>query len=392
MNWEQVDSFLDGVYRKSHSLHSRHYYAFGIRKFKQFCVEKNEEVTQGSLYEVLDHFVAWLDSKGLKPKTILDYTSAVKRFLVFSGYEIDEKVFHNKVSMPKVMKILEVPLTIDDVRRLLTIGKPNTRMRALILTLFSSGMRLAEALSVQVQDLDLGARPARANLRAEITKGKRARVTYLSDEAREAIEEITLGAPPERLVFNYSGDIWSRTKIATVSFRRVAERAGLGELLPNHRIHRIHLHLFRKHFITKGSDTIGEHAAHALCGHGFYMDTYYAKSEADREADYLKLMPKLTVLGGPEVSKDEMLDAFNKRYLAIAGYSEEEISVLGDTSKMALEELQGLGKQKSMESLGLNKNNQKIVLKWEVKKWVVEGWDFVTWLPDDEAIIRLPTA
>jgi hypothetical protein len=40
------------------------------------------------------------DAKGLKPKTIVDYNSAAKRFLVFCGFEIDEKKFRNKVSTP----------------------------------------------------------------------------------------------------------------------------------------------------------------------------------------------------------------------------------------------------------------------------------------------------
>ena len=43
------------------------------------------------------------------------------------------------------MKIEDEPLTVDQVRRLLTVGKPNKNSRALILTLLSSGMRLAEA-------------------------------------------------------------------------------------------------------------------------------------------------------------------------------------------------------------------------------------------------------
>ena len=286
LDWEQADKFIEGVYRRSHSVHSKHFYSFGIRKFRQFAEEKKVKLTQSNLYDTLEEWVGWLDKKGLKPKTIVDYNSAVKRFLVFCGYEIDEKKFRNKVSTPRVMKIAEEPLKMEQVRQLLTVGKPNPRMRALILLLLSSGMRFTEALSLTVNDLDLKAEPARAALRAEITKGKRARMAYISDEARDAVAAVIRGASPERFVFDYSGDIWSRNKIATVTFRRVVARAGLGERLENHRIHKIHFHIFRKYFLTKGSDVIGEHAAHALCGHGFYMDTDNKLWEEEMAGDY----------------------------------------------------------------------------------------------------------
>lgn len=163
---------MDGIYRKSKSVHSRHFYSFGIRKLKEFCGEKGVEITQQNLYDALDQFVAWLDSKDLKPKTVVDYTSAAKRFIVFCGLEIDEKKLRTKVSMPRVTKIAEEPLKIEHVQRLVSVGKPNPRMRALILMLLSSGMRLAEALSLRVKDINLEAKPARATLRAEMTKGK----------------------------------------------------------------------------------------------------------------------------------------------------------------------------------------------------------------------------
>lgn len=395
LDWGKADRFIEGIYRKSHSTHSRHFYSFGIRKLKEFCDERHIRITQANLYEVLDEYVGWLDAKKLKPKTILDYMSSAKRFMVFCGLEIDEKKLRNRVSMPRVLKIAEEPLRIEQVKRLLTIGKPNVNMRGLILLLLSSGMRLSEALNLKVKELDLNAHPARASLRAEITKAKRARIAYMSDEARVAIEEVIHDAPPDRLMFGYSGDIWSRTKIATVNFRRVVERAGLGDKIEGHRIHKIHFHIFRKFFLTKGSDVIGEHAAHALCGHGFYMDTYYQKSEEEREADYLKLMPKLTVFGNEEFGKDEILAQFNRKYLEMAGYSEEEINDLetrlGDLSTLTTEGLKELIDVRSRQSLGLNGNHQKIVPMGEVENWVEQGWDFVTPLPNSKAIIRLPT-
>jgi hypothetical protein len=45
-----------------------------------------------------------------------------------------------------------------------------------------------------------------------------------------------------------------------------------------------------------------------------------------------------------------------------------------------------------MEKLGLkNGNRQNVMFVFELKKWVNQGWEYVTILPDNEAIIRLPS-
>ena len=72
--------------------------------------------------------------------------------------------------------------------------------------------------------------------------------------------------------------------------------------------HKVHFHLFRKFFLTKGSDIIGEHAAHALIGRSFYMDACYRES-GERGADSSKLMPYLTV---PSLARPAIEDVGEK--------------------------------------------------------------------------------
>jgi integrase len=388
LDWSKSDRLIEGIYRKSRSVHSKRFYSFGVRMLKEFCDEKGVKITQRNLYEALDQYVAWLDKKGLKPKTIVDYMSAAKKFIVFCGLELDDKKFRNIVSMPRIIKIADEPLKLEQVRQLLTVGKPNATIRALILLLLSSGMRLSEAMNLHVKDLDLAAEPARATLRAEITKGKRARVAYMSDEAKDALREVIEGADPDHFVFDYSGDIWSRTKIVTVTFRRVVERAGLGEKLENHRIHKIHFHIFRKYFLTKGSDVIGEHAAHALCGHGFYMDTYYQKSEEERVGDYLRLMPYLSVFGKGE-GADLKTEFKREILLKVGGYSKEEVDRL-DLASMEDAEIQKMVRERLLGAMANNGNHQRVIPINEVETFLTKGWEYVASLPTGKAILKLP--
>ena len=91
-------------------------------------------------------------------------------------------------------------------------------------------------------------------------------------------------------------------------------------------------------------------------------------------------------------NQDTMIERFNRQFLTMAGYSEKEISQFGDLSKLSDQDMQDLIQKKSLRSLGLNGNGkQKVVPLNDVRNWVIEGWEYVSTLPTNEAIVRLPS-
>ena len=108
-----------------------------------------------------------------------------------------------------------------------------------------------------------------------------------------------------------------------------------------------------------------------------------------REA-YRRAQEYLVTMAKEGYGKEMVLATFNRQYLLMFGYTEEEIGQLGDLSKLTSDEMKQLVSRKSMQALGLNGNTQKVVKLNEVKEWIVQGWEYVTTLPPDEAIIRLP--
>lgn len=339
-------------------MHSKRFYSFGVEKFERFCKEEGLDVSQDNVYSVLDSFVTWLDKKGLKAKTIVDYMSAVRRFLAYLGINMEPGAFKNKVVMPRVTKIADAPLRVEDVRTILTKGRPSPKLRTIILTLLSSGMRIGEALSLKVGDLNLETSPGTVTIRAKYAKTKVGRTAYVSDEAKEALKIITKDAAKDRLVFDYSGDLWAREKSAIRTFREIVDRAGLGEMIESHRIHKIHFHSFRKFFLTKAVDILGDHAGHALCGHGFYMDTYYKKSEDERRQDYLKLMPHLSV--SSQAEKVDIRTELAKQLMLIAGFKNEEVNSM-NVSEISDEDIQMKIRQRLLGAMANNGNRQRVI-------------------------------
>jgi hypothetical protein len=99
----------------------------------------------------------------------------------------------------------------------------------------------------------------------------------------------------------------------------------------------------------------------------------------------------ITAVSKETMSKDAVVATFNRQFLSLAGYSDAEIDQIGDLSKLAAEEIQELVKRKSREALGLAGNNrQKVIPMPEVRTWIMQGWEYVSALPNDEAIVRLP--
>ena len=61
--------------------------------------------------------------------------------------------------------------------------------KAFALVLSSSGMRIGEVVKIKVNDIDLNSNPVKIRIRGEYTKTGKRRITFISPEAKEAVEE-----------------------------------------------------------------------------------------------------------------------------------------------------------------------------------------------------------
>lgn len=90
-----------------------------------------------------------------------------------------------------------------------------------------------------------------------------------------------------------------------------------------------------------------------------------------------------------EVGEEKIKETFKKQLLAVAGFSEEEIAKY-DVANMTDEELHGLVRQRLLGVMTKNGNRQRVIPLAQVEKYVSEGWEYVTDLPDERAIVRTP--
>jgi integrase/recombinase XerC len=223
-------------------------------------------------------FAAHSHAKGLAPRSIQRRLSAVRGFFEFlvresaedqraqkrpSGAADIKNNPANEVRAPKGQRRLPETLDADQMGRLLEIPAGDifvTRDRAIMELLYSSGLRLAELVGLDLNRLHLVDRTVRV-----IGKGNKERIVPVGTEAAGALtqwlkERVSIAKPDETALFvGRSGERLGRRAVQTrVAFW--ARRQGVSMRVYPH----LFRHSFASHLLESGGDLRG---VQELLGH-----------------------------------------------------------------------------------------------------------------------------
>ena len=241
------------------SPHTLKAYSRDLRSF--FLVQAMSPVDTITPADIKRH-IARLNQRGMSPRSIGRALSCLRSFFVYliqKGRLANNPA--NGVTPPKVAKNLPQALDTDQTAQLLA-GSAATpiekRDRALIELLYGSGIRLAELVQLDIQDLDLENRSARV-----LGKGRKTRVVPLGSHTVTALKEWLATRAvhkPDDPVFVGRGD--QRISHRTVQLRvKLAGVKALG-------IDSIHPHLLRHSFASHLLESSGDlRAVQELLGH-----------------------------------------------------------------------------------------------------------------------------
>jgi len=251
-------------------------------------------------------------SDDLTASSIRNYSGKVKRFIVETLYE--EGIFLDKLHLEEEWKNLrrrKEPLKkrrktrdrIPSYEELREILKNTDLMgRTLFLMMASSGMRIGEMLELKKGDIEfLDSGIGKVKLRADYTKNKEPKTTFIS---REAVDELKKWLKAKKDKKKKNGESFAGKTIFPVSQRNVRaklnkalEEAGLDERNDNGR-RKIHPHSLRKFFRTKlvNSKHINRDHVEKLMGHkGYLTDSYVRLREEELAERYRKAQRYVTV-------------------------------------------------------------------------------------------------
>ena len=170
------------------SVHTIAAYGRDLSDYETFLAKRHVTDVCSVSRDDITSFVADLRGRGLAPSTVERRVSALKgfhKFLVREG--ITENHPTARVPLPKVPQRLPAAVSIDDVDRLLSQPFPDTpaglRDRAILETLYGSGLRVSELTGLDLTDMDLSAGFVRV-----FGKGGKERLAPVAGMAVHALE------------------------------------------------------------------------------------------------------------------------------------------------------------------------------------------------------------
>jgi len=329
-----IADYLDTIYIISHSQGSVDSYRFAINRFKKFIQHKYEksleqiisEIKDNSMdrYQIFQDFVIYLDKEGKKPSSIKIWVMGAKGFLKHCGIKLYNEDFKMAVKLPKRVHQREEPLTKEIILRLLS--NVSAKLRTIILVATASGMRIGEILQLKLYDIDFNSKPTRIKIRAETTKTRESRETFLTAEATNSLKDYLTryfgwkenesNNLQDLIIFGRTSKSRkslnerkttlqkSNSSVLTNSMKRHLENIPeLSKLNENGRL-MVHFHAFRKYFRTVVGNAVGRDYAEALMGHHFYLDTYYQLPDQEKLSMYLQAEPFLTISDFSAIKKE----------------------------------------------------------------------------------------
>ena len=235
-------------------------YLCSLRQFWQYCESNRKDVTFNKadapklylLHRYNSQKVSWQTVNG-------DYSSLRLFYLHILRREWD------LCKLPRPRKQKSLPKVITPNQVSLLIEKAVTfKHKVYITLLYSTGLRLGEALRLRLEDVEASAMRIRVNE----GKGKKDRYTLLSADMLDMLQfYIRAFRPKGGLIFNgkQKGKPWSEkgAQHAIVEARR---RAGLPEFVTAHTMR----HCFATHLLQAGTDLV---TIQKLLGHKYLKTT-----------------------------------------------------------------------------------------------------------------------
>jgi integrase/recombinase XerD len=211
--------------------------------------------------QIRDFQLHLFQDRKLAPNTVKQRTAALRFFF---AHTLHQPQMLEQIPVPKAQKKLPCVLSPEQVTRLLD-SAATLRDRAMLMILYSTGMRRAELCHLQVADLD----SQRMVIHIRQGKGRQDRDVPLSPTLLHTLREYWRWKKPKTYLFPGQGrraDQPITDKMVWFACRHAAERAGLSSDVHPHTLR----HCFATHLLETGVD-LG--TIQVLLGHAHIRDT-----------------------------------------------------------------------------------------------------------------------
>ena len=227
-----------------------HSYQFYVRSFLERMTKPAEELA----CEDVRSYILERKEEGLSAATLNLYNSSVRFFF----RHVLHKLWNEEV-VPRMKLDYHLPeiLTKEEIERLLSATK-NIKHRAMIATMYSSGLRVSEVIHLHYDDISR--RTMRIHVRE--SKSRYDRYTILSERNLELLTEYWFACRKPRGILFPSEWTGNCLDVGSVNqfLKQSARKAGIGRAFSSHALR----HSFACHLLEAG---VERHYIQELLGH-----------------------------------------------------------------------------------------------------------------------------
>jgi integrase len=240
---------------------------------------------------------------GRPPKSARAFMAGAKNWIEYSlDVELTRKqsrLLLGRLPKGSRARTEEIELSRELLRKILVHA--DVKGRVLFLFLASSGIRIGEALKLRLEDVNLNVDPPTVTVRGEYTKAGDTYITFISSEAREALEQWLRVRESYLESAANRGRGLGKTKhtadprvfplsqtVAEQMWYTVIEKAGLNHKDPSTGRYKLHVHMLRKFFLSQAKLAVPENLVEAWAGHSGYLDEAYRRYSLDQMREYYK--------------------------------------------------------------------------------------------------------
>jgi site-specific recombinase XerD len=235
-----------------------------IEKFKQYLRSKRySESTINTYSEAIKSFLVFYREKPIADITNQDVIvynndyilknnlSASYQNQTINAIKLFFKIIHNskmvleELHRPKNAKKLPNVLSKEETLKLIDVTT-NLKHKTLLALIYSSGLRISEAINMKITDID----SQRMLIHVKNAKGKKDRYTLLSIKVLGLLKEYyTIYKPKSFLFEGQSGEQYS-SRTAQAVLHQSAKKAGITKQISLHTLR----HSFATHLLESGTD------------------------------------------------------------------------------------------------------------------------------------------
>jgi integrase/recombinase XerD len=231
-------------------------YVAHLVKFFDFCDKSPARV---SPEEIRDYLVYLVEVKGTKWGVYNQIVSALRflfREIIHRGEIVED------IRCAKTEKKLPVVLSLGEVRRFFA-AIHNFKHRVILMTAYGAGLRISEAVNLQLTDID----SERMVIRVRQGKNKKDRYTKLSPILLDLLRRYWWAARPQDLLFT-GRSLQQPLSVSTLqsACQQAQREAGIPKTITPHTLR----HSFATHLLEAGTDL---RVIQVLLGHASPVST-----------------------------------------------------------------------------------------------------------------------